>query len=85
MGMLLLHIIIALGSIVWTSYVVLAPSVAKIKGSYVLVALTLLTGTVLVMTTGQHILQACITGLLYTAAVSAGIAIAQRRLVRQAD
>lgn len=83
--LLVAHILIALGSIAWTSYVIFVPSSMKLKGSYGLAAATLVTGTALVVSTGQHILQACITGLLYTAVVTTGIVIAQRRLAHQAD
>lgn len=83
--LLLTHITIALLSVVWTTYVVAMPSKTKIKGSWGMVAATLITGTALVMSTGQHILQACITGLVYTAFVTAGIVLAQRRLAHQED
>lgn len=81
--LLVTHIVIALASIAWTSYAMFAPTSVKLKGSYSLVVATLVTGTALVVSTGQHILQACVTGLLYTAVVTAGIVIAQRRLAHQ--
>lgn len=83
--LLVVHILIALASIVWTSYVAVAPSRAKINGSWGMMAATLITGTALVASTGQHILQACVTGLLYAAVVTAGIFLAQRRFARQED
>lgn len=83
--LLVTHIVIALVSIAWTTYVVVLPSKSKIHGSWAMVAATLVTGTALVASTGQHILQACVTGLLYTAVITAGIVTAQRRLAHQED
>lgn len=83
--LLVTHIVIALLSVAWTTYVVVLPTRSKITGSWVMVAATLVSGTALVASTGQHILQACITGLLYTAVVTAGIVLAQRRLAHQED
>lgn len=79
------HVVIALCGLIWTSYVVLFPTAAKISASYGFVAATLLTGTALVISSGQHILQSCVTGLIYTAVVTTGIAVAQRRLADQTD
>lgn len=81
--LLITHILIALTSVAWTSYVMVSPSRPKISGSWAMVAATLITGTALVVSSSQHILQACITGLIYTAVVTTGIVIAQRRLVHQ--
>lgn len=83
--LLVSHIVIALISIIWASYAVFAPSRTKIAVSWSLVAATLITGTGLVINTGHHILQACISGLLYTAVVTTMIVIAQRRLAHQVD
>lgn len=83
--LLVTHILIALTSIVWTSLAVVLPSKLKITVSYGFVAATLASGTALVVSTGAHILQACITGLIYTAIVTTGIVIARNRLAHQED
>lgn len=80
---LLLHIIIALSSIVWTGYLFFKPSAAGLKGSYTLVTLTLLSGSYLVWSTSSPILQSCITGLLYLAIVLSGIFAVHHRLARE--
>lgn len=63
----------------------LMPTQVKITGSWAMVAATLITGTALVISSGQHILQACVTGLLYSAVMTTGIVVAQRRLAHQED
>lgn len=78
--MLLTHITIALISIVCTTLTYVAPSKTKLRISYSLVALTLGTGTWLVISTGSPLLHSCITGLLYLSIVSAGIIAAQHKL-----
>jgi hypothetical protein len=77
---LLLHIIIALGSIVYTTYLFIYPSVAKLRVSCSLVALTLISGTYLVWSQPSHIRQACVTGLVYIGAASFGIMAAHNKL-----
>lgn len=74
------HVVIAISSILYTGYVYLSPSRAKLRISYFLVALTLATGTYLVYVTQSPILQACISGLVYLGIEFFGIAMAQRKL-----
>lgn len=81
--MLLLHISIALSSMVFTTVLYISPSNIKLRTSYSLVALTLVTGTYLVVSTGTPLLKACITGLGYLAIVALGIALARRKLATQ--
>lgn len=82
---LLLHICIALSSVAFTTYLFMRPSQGKLYGSYTLMAGTLLSGTYLIVSTGSHLLEACVMGLLYTGAVSFGIVSAQRRLAAQRE
>lgn len=79
---LILHIVIALASIAYTTYLWASPSKAKFKASYVLVGLTLASGIALVVVSPAAMIQACMSGLLYTALVSAGIASAQGKFAR---
>jgi hypothetical protein len=83
--MLLLHIGIALTSLVVTTVLYIAPSKGKLQAAYILAAGTLASGTYLVMATHTHILQACISGLVYLAAVSFGIVAARRKLAVAPD
>lgn len=76
----LLHIAIAVSSVAFAGLTLASPSKKKINYSYGLVALTLTSGTWLVVSSGAHILQACITGLIYVSIVIAGIHLAQQKL-----
>jgi hypothetical protein len=62
---LIFHVIVALTSIVYASYVFISPSEKKLYGSYFLTALTLGSGSYLVFKNPAHMTQACITGVIY--------------------
>lgn len=81
--MLLAHILIALAGLACTTYLYFRPSSGALRGSYLLLAGTLASGTYLVVGTGNHLLQACMSGLLYTGIVSLGIVAARRKLADQ--
>jgi hypothetical protein len=80
---LLLHIAIALLSIIYTAYVYFAPSRAKLRGSYALVALTVASGTWLIIANPTHMVQSCITGLLYLGVIFYGIHLSSNKLALQ--
>lgn len=80
---LVIHILIALASIVASGWAFLVPSKAKLRTSYTLVAATLASGTYLVLSTHTPLTQACLTGLIYLAIVSTGIALARRKLAKE--
>lgn len=77
---LITHIAVALISLAWTGYTFIAPSSAKLRGSYVLVAGTLVSGTFLVISSGSPLLKSCVTGLVYLGIVFAGIIATQYKL-----
>lgn len=77
---LLIHIIVALSSIVASSISFVRPSKAKLRLTYGLTALTLATGTYLVVSTHSPLLSSCITGLLYLGVVLSGVLGAWRKL-----
>ena len=78
--LLLIHISIALISIVQATVSVFSPSSRKLQVSYGLIAATLLSGAYLVYVSRSPVLQACTTGVMYLA-VTLGLAYAaQRRL-----
>jgi hypothetical protein len=79
---LTIHIIIALLSIVLTTYAYIRPTHAVLRGGYAMVGLTLLSGFYLVWVTPSHMLQACTSGLLYVGVVSIGIIAARSKLAR---
>ncbi len=76
-----LHVIIALGSVVFTTYLFFYPTRYKFFAAYGLVAATLASGTYLVVSTHARLLQACTSGLIYLAVVSTGIALARHKFV----
>jgi hypothetical protein len=78
--MLVAHIVIALTSIVFTAYLYFSPSRTKLRASYALVALTIGSGTWLIIANPAHMVQACLTGLVYLGAVFFGISMARDKL-----
>jgi hypothetical protein len=74
------HIIIALASLVYTTYVFFAPSEAKLKVSYAFVAATIGSGTLLVISMPAHLVSACYSGLTYLAIMLVGILGVRYRL-----
>lgn len=79
------HIIIAISSILYTTYLLIAPLNAGFGISYALVSLTLASGTALVITRPAALISSCLSGLFYLASVSLAIAIAhnRRRLIAE--
>jgi hypothetical protein len=61
----LLHVLIALGSIAFTAVTFFRPSRTKLRGSYGLMALTIGSGTYLILSTRSHMIEACTMGLAY--------------------
>lgn len=80
---ILLHILIAIGSMGYTTYLYIEPAKANFNISYGLVTATLLSGSYLVASSGKDILQSCIMGLVYLGMVSFGILAAKRKLASQ--
>jgi hypothetical protein len=80
---LLTHIIIALSSVIFASYVMMRPSQAKFYASYGLVAATLVSGTVLTVQNSSHLLQACASGLVYVSVVTALTVLAQKKFATE--
>ena len=82
---LLAHILIALSSFAYTTYLLVRPSHAKFRVNYALIALTLGSGAYLVVSTGAPMLQACVSGLAYVLIVAAGTVLAHVRLNKRAS
>ncbi len=80
---LITHIIIALSSILSTTVLAFAPSRTRMYVSYILIGLTLATGTYLVVSMHSPLLSSCMTGLAYLAVALSGVGIGYYRLVRQ--
>jgi hypothetical protein len=78
--LLLLHILVAVSSVIYTAFVFVRPTRSKLRGSYALIALTLISGTILVVQSNAHLVQACITGITYVSIMLMGVAAVQYRL-----
>lgn len=78
--LVLTHVLIALASLAYTTYLFFSPSRAKLRLSYALVTATLASGTYLVFISGTHMLQACISGMLYLGVVCLLIILAGNKL-----
>ena len=76
---LLTHIIIALASIAFTAVLFAAPSKRTFFINYLLMGLTIASGTVLVVMDHAAMLKACESGLSYLVIVAALTAVARRR------
>jgi hypothetical protein len=83
MIIVLIHVLIAISSIIATTVLAIFPSKLKLYVSYSLIASTLISGTILVLVTHSSILKTCITGLLYLAVVMAGVVFAGHRLAAE--
>lgn len=80
---LLLHIIVASASLIYTGYLFMRPSKQKLRVAYTLVALTLISGFTLVLTKPAAMAQSCVMGVAYLAFVSYGIISARHKLAGQ--
>ena len=80
---LLIHILIAIASIAFSTYLFFSPSRAKFRASLGLVAATLASGFYLVASHPVQITRTCVTGLTYLGAVAMMMAFAHRKIVAQ--
>jgi hypothetical protein len=82
---LILHIAVALLSMVASGLAYFKPSHKKLHTSYSLVAATLVSGTYLVISSHSPLLESCLTGLLYLGIVFSGIIAAHYKLASQEE
>ena len=75
----LIHVVIALGSVAWTTYLNFAPTRRKFYAAYGLIGATLASGTYLVISTHSPLLSSCATGLVYLGIVLSGVFVAARK------
>lgn len=78
--MLLFHVLIALASVGYTTYLIASPAKSKLRVLYILVALTLASGTYLIWNNPAHMVQSCTTGLLYIGVISLGVVLVHNKL-----
>lgn len=77
---ILIHVAIALTSMLVGAALLARPARALFRAQYVLIAATLGSGTYLVVATGSPLLHTCASGLFYLAAVTAGLVLARRKV-----
>ncbi|HET8575211.1 MAG TPA: hypothetical protein VFM02_03530 [Candidatus Paceibacterota bacterium] len=78
---LFFHIIVALLSLVSTALLYVRPSVKKMRVSEILVALTVASGTYLILGMNGQILGTCLMGLAYIAVTLFGIVAARKKML----
>jgi hypothetical protein len=79
---LVLHILIALGSLLTATALVFQPTRLKLNLSIGLAVATLVSGVLLVVVDASHLMAACRSGLVYLAVVSVLLYVGSRKLVR---
>lgn len=77
---ILLHVIIALTSLAIAGFAFFKPTTKKLVTSYGFIGATVATGSYLIMTTPSHLLQSCMTGLVYLTVVTIATVYAHLRL-----
>ena len=79
----LLHVLIAISSIVCATLGYARPTNSNLNISYALIAATLVSGFVLVVSQPAVMLQACVSGVVYITIVTAVVAVTRRKIALQ--
>lgn len=82
--MLLLHILIALISVVVATRLVFFPSARYVMISYATIGATFASGIALIMIEPATILHACVSGIMYTTLITVLSIVAHRRIQQTA-
>lgn len=77
---IVLHVIIALTSLVWATIGYIRPTNTNLRVSYALIALTFITGFYMVMMEPAQMLRTCLSGVTYLAIASVGVLLTRRKL-----
>lgn len=80
---LILHILIALSSVFFSTYSIFKPSNKKVKINYAFLGATWASGFFLVFQSHVSFGHLCLTGILYTGVVTINILLTKRRLAAQ--
>jgi hypothetical protein len=78
--LLLFHITVALLSVFLGTFTFFKPSKLKLKTNYFLIAMTLLSGSILIIQNPSTLLQTCLTGITYVGIVTVQTLLANFRL-----
>lgn len=76
-----IHVLIALTSLAFSGLTFFIPTKTKLRISYALIALTLVSGTYLVVSLNSPLLAACTSGLLYLSVVMVSTVAAHHKLI----
>ena len=79
---IIVHIVISSLSLVLAVYAVLRPSAFALRGLYVFIALTFISGAALMLNQPVHMAKICTQGLLYLGALAALARWSKLRLAR---
>lgn len=82
---LLLHIAIAIASLIAAAYGFFYPSKTKLTINIFMIAATLISGTVLILSAPAHMTEGCMAGLFYTLVMVAATVASRRKLMRVAE
>jgi len=77
---ILLHVLIALSSMVLGAVLYARPKKSLFNVQYALMIATIGSGSYLVVSTGTHLLESCAMGLAYLAVVTYGLVLARRKV-----
>ena len=83
--MIVLHVLLALGSLALASINIFSPSSGKLKTSYGLAFGTLASGVLLIIVNDASVLRTCLTGIVFFAIVSILNETARHHLATQED
>lgn len=78
--LILIHVVIALSSLIYTGYLYFRPSKAGLSVSYSLIGATLTSGTYLIVSTHANLTSTCITGIIYLSIALVALLLARRKL-----
>jgi hypothetical protein len=81
--MVILHVIIALVSMGYASILLFSPAKASFGAHYSLIALTVASGTYLLVASPAHMLETCTMGLFYLGFVGVATKFAYTKLAAQ--
>lgn len=81
--MIILHVVLAISSLVFASINYFRPGKGKMQASYGLAAGTLISGVSLILLNNASVLRTCLSGIIFFAAVSALNIAASRKLALQ--
>jgi hypothetical protein len=79
---LLLHISIALATVIYATYLYARPVASRFPAAYGFIVATLASGTYLVVLSPAHLAQACVSGIVFVAVVMAVLLSARRKLAQ---